>query len=135
MKMPMLMRLFPAIAAAAVLSGCATFGVVAVRGVILASPVVVLRDEPHLIVLPPQGYYRALQLEVTGAPVIVYRVVIQYANGEREVRNVNWAFRGGRAVQDLRLAGDRRRVRDITVYTRPEGTQVARATIRVRGLS
>lgn len=132
----MLKKILPVLAAAVVLSGCIGLDeAFAVRWEILASPVIVVRDEPHVIVLPRVAHYRALQLQVVGAPVIVYRVVIEYENGAREVRDVNWVFSRAHEAEDLQLSGDNHVVRNITVYTRPEGTGTARATIRVRGLS
>lgn len=134
----MVKKLVPVLAAMATLSGCMVLDEpVVVRGEILASPVIVVRDEPHVIVLPERGaFYRSLQFEVEGAPVIVYRIVIEYSSGEREVRDVHWAFGSGRVVEAVRLSGDRRVVRNVTVYTRPEnGRAAGTATIRVRGLS
>ncbi len=132
----MLKKLLPILAAGVVLSGCIGLDeAFAVRWEILASPVIVVQDEPHVIALPRVVHYRALQLQVVGAPVIVYRVVIEYADGTREVRDVDWAFSSAHEAENLQMSDDRRAVRNITVYTRPEGTRTARATIRVRGLA
>jgi hypothetical protein len=105
-------------------------GIFVVRGDFIA-------DGPHVQVLSlGGGVYRALRFEAGENPVIVYRIVVLYRNGERVDYPVNWAFTRGdwdRTVQIDSYYG--RRVDSVQVYYRPaSGFEGRQAFISVYGL-
>jgi hypothetical protein len=105
-------------------------GVFVVRGNIVA-------DGPHVEVLSMGGgVFRALRFEVGDNPVLVYRVVVFYRDGEREDFPVNWVFTRGdweRTVELDSYYG--RRVESVDIYYRPARGYLGRpAYISVYGI-
>ncbi len=92
------------------------------------------RDEPDVIVFP-SVLYAGIRFEVQGPPVIVNRVIVTYANGEREDMAVNWRFGHGDWQRELRLRAGDRHIRNVAVYWKPErGYEGRKATVRVFGV-
>ncbi len=127
-------------------SGCVVLGPPLVSGtLLLQARIAASQPEGTVVVTGGPVIYRALRFEVEGTPVVIYRLLIVYRDGERDDLHVNWVVNRGRWTRGLDLAHRERPIESVILYYRPvaergggekeqrgESGQVA--TVRVFGL-
>ena len=70
-----------------------------------------------------KGTFTTLRFHVDRAPVTFLRVIVRYGNGSVDNLNFNQTVRPGGNSRYLDLRGNRRVIRDITVYYKSESKQ------------
>ena len=102
-------------------SGCVTYGIPGlVSGIFLVqASISAVEPEGTVVLATRPGAYRALRFEVEGPPVVIYRVVVIYRNGNREDRPVNWVVDRGRWNRAMDLGDRGHEVERVMLYYRP----------------
>ncbi len=80
-----------------------------------------------------EGAFRKLKLEVTGGSINVHQVMIEYANGTRDKFPVKQSFNKGQGSRVLDLPGNKRIIKDITLWYDTKNRSRKKATVHIFG--
>jgi len=79
------------------------------------------------------GAFTKLKIEATGGAVNMHKLIVEYANGDKENIELRHAFRKGSGSRIIDLKGNKRVIKDITFYYDSKNRNRRRATIHVFG--
>lgn len=79
------------------------------------------------------GAFKKIRLKVTKGSLNMHKVVIEYANGQKDNINVRHNFKRGSMSRVIDLEGNNRIIRDITFWYDSDNSSRRRATLTVYG--
>jgi hypothetical protein len=90
----------------------------------------IIADRDSIIITTPERF-SALRLRSTGFDVDMGQMGIRYANGQRELYDINSVIRSGGATPGIDLRGDQRRIGQIDLLYRARGISIGGGKTRL----
>lgn len=93
------------------------------------------RSDHDNISVGGNGRFRSILLRVENAPIEFNRVIVHYANGQREEVRVRQVIRPGGSTRDIDLLGNRRDIRSVELFYGKAAPGYGRPRITLYGRS
>ncbi|SEK52217.1 Protein of unknown function [Aquimarina amphilecti] len=90
-------------------------------------------DKDVIKITAKNGAFKKLKVKVTNGSLNMYRIIVQYGNGEKQEIQVKKNFTKGGATRVIDLKGNKRIIRDITFFYDTKNLSNKRAKVHVFG--
>lgn len=79
------------------------------------------------------GTFKKLKIQVSGGSLNMHKVVVEYGNGTKDVIQLKHNFKRGSNSRTIDLEGNKRIIKDITLWYDTKNLSKRRATVHVFG--